>query len=176
MERTMRQQACEVAQLHQTIDRMARVIEAQMASDETQRLGMRQWLEERERKWNARHKNEVMWGECITVLTLMVQAKPKVGETAPDRDARGKGKHVTARQVSGGLEASQHEDTTQIGEPEKRQLQQQPEPKLQPRQQPKPRHELEPMPAPMLARRWETVPPGSQSQKVPAGTTPALTT
>jgi len=48
MERTMWQQACQVAQLHQTMERMARMLEVHMARAETPWLGMNEWLEDRE--------------------------------------------------------------------------------------------------------------------------------
>lgn len=50
MERTVRQQEHEVTQLHQTIDRMARMLVADMAHNEAQWHGMKEWLEGRVKK------------------------------------------------------------------------------------------------------------------------------
>jgi uncharacterized protein with von Willebrand factor type A (vWA) domain len=44
MEHTVRQEASELTQLHQTIDRMPRIPEAHVACDEAQRLRWREWV------------------------------------------------------------------------------------------------------------------------------------
>ena len=58
MERTMWQQACQVAQLHQTMERMARMLEVHMARAETPWLGMNEWLEDREPMWDDRQRGQ----------------------------------------------------------------------------------------------------------------------
>jgi hypothetical protein len=50
MEKTMRQQAHELPQLHQTIGHLANLLEAQAAREEAQWLGMMMWMQEREQK------------------------------------------------------------------------------------------------------------------------------
>jgi len=160
MERTVRQQACEATQLHQTIDRMARMLEAQAARDEAQWLGMREWLQDRETKWDERHKDNVLWGTGIADMTAEVLAKARVWEVAPAQEVRKEGRDETAMQDRGGLGASQHAGATPDGEPEKRQLlqqQQNPKPKLQLTLQPEPRHKPEPKPkpTPVPGKRWE---------------------
>ena len=181
IERTVRQQAREVIQLHQTIDWMARMLEAHAVREEAQWLGMREWLEDREMKWDQRHKDDVLWGMGIADMTVEVLAKGGVCVVAPAQNARKEGRDETARQDGGGLEASQHAGATQDGEPEKCQLpqqQQKPKPKLQLTLQPEPRHEPkpEPKPTPIPIRRWETVQPQTHSQKVPPGPSRALMT
>jgi len=159
MERTMSQQARELWQLHQTINRMARMLEAHAVREEMQRLGMKEWLEDRETQWDERQYNNVIWGMGITDITTKVPAKAGVGKAPPAQEARKQERDETARHESGRLEATQHADATQDGEPEKRQLQQQPKPKpkLLFKQQPELQHEPKPKPEPTLARGWETV-------------------
>jgi hypothetical protein len=50
MEKTMRQQAHELPQLHQTIGHLANLLEARAAREEAQWLGMMMWMQEREQK------------------------------------------------------------------------------------------------------------------------------
>ena len=79
----------------------------------------------------------------------------------------------TEKMDGGGLEASQHADTTQEGGAEKcQQLQQQPKPKLLLKLQPNPQHEPKLKLALAPARRWQTVPPWAQSQRAPVGPGP----
>jgi len=88
MERTVRQQVRDVTQLHQTIDRMARMVQAHAASNEALRLGMEEWLEDRERKQDELHNDNVLWRTGITVMTTQVLAKARVSETAPAQEKR----------------------------------------------------------------------------------------
>ena len=89
---------------------------------------------------------------------------------APGQEGRGKERDKTARMDGGGLEASQHTDTTQEGGPEKhQQLHQQPKPRLQLKMQPTPRHEPNQESAPTPTRHGDTVPPRAQSQRAPVG-------
>ena len=60
MERIMRHQVCEVVQLHQTVDKIVRMLEAHAALKETQWLSMKERLEKGERKWNGRHKQDLL--------------------------------------------------------------------------------------------------------------------
>ena len=92
------------------------------------------------------------------------------------QEGREREREMTARTDSGGLEASQHTDTTREEGPEERQhLPQQPKPKpklqltLQPKLQPAPKPESAPTPA----RRWETITPRATSQRAPVGPGPA---
>jgi len=77
---------------------------------------------------------------------------------------------VTAGTDGGGLEASQHADTTrEVGAEERQQPQQQPKPKpkLQLTLQPTPQPAPEPKSAPTPARRCETVKPRAMIQRAP---------
>jgi hypothetical protein len=171
MERTMRQQAQELTQLHRTVGHLTNLLEAQAAREEAQWRGMMTWMQESEQKWDTRHEDDEQWGAGITNMIAKV-----VKGVAPGQEAREKERDKTARMDGGGLEASQHADTTQEGGPEKhQQLQQQPKPRLQLKLQPKPQHEPKPKSAPTPARWWETVPPRAQSHRAPVGRDPALT-
>jgi len=110
-------------------------------------------------------------------MTAKGLATVRVGETAPTQEARKDERDETARQDGEGLGASQHAGAVQGGEPEKRQLQQQPKLKtqLQLKQQLEQQHKPKHKPTPTQARRWETVQPGTQSQRTPVGPGPAPT-
>ena len=111
--------------------------------------GMKEWLEDRETKWDEHHKEIVLWGTGIADMTADVLAIARVCEAVPAQEARMEGTDETASQDGGGLEASQHAGATQDGEPEKPQLlqqQQKPKPKLQLTLQPEPQHEPKPKP------------------------------
>jgi len=165
MERTMQQQAQELTQLHRTVGHLTNLVQVQAAREDTQWLGMKTWMQEREQKWDARHKDDKPWGAGITNMIAKVMEG-----VAPGQEARGKERDKTAGMDGGGLEASQHADTMQEGGPETRQqLQQQPETRLPLKVQPKPQHEPKPQLAPTPARRWETVPPRTQSKRAPIG-------
>ena len=93
-------------------------------------------MQEREQKWDTRHEDDNLWGAGITNMIAKV-----VKGVAPGQEAREEERDKTASMDGGGLEASQHADTTQEGGPEKhQQLQQQPKPRLQLKLQPKPQH------------------------------------
>ena len=53
MERTMRQQAQELTQLHRTGGHLTNLLEAQAAREEAQWRGMMTWMQEREPKWDT---------------------------------------------------------------------------------------------------------------------------
>jgi len=97
---------------------------------------------------------------------------------AQGQEVREREREMTVRTDGGGLEASQHADTTREEGPEERQQPQQqpkPKPKLQLKLQPKPQPVPKPKSAPTPARRWETVPPQAKSQRAPVGPGPAPT-
>ena len=168
MDRTVQQQACELAQLHRTVTMMATMLGTQTALQETQWRSMSTWLEEREEKWETRHQDDVLWSTGITNMVAKVMAGMKSG----GQKETGTGTRDTD---NGGLEASQHADPTQIGGPEKPKENQQLQPKLQPKPQPKPESKPIPRPTPKTTptptptpaptRWWETVPPRNQNQK-----------
>jgi len=121
-ERTMRQQAQELTQLHRTVGHLTNLVHAPAAREEAQWLGMRTWMQEGKQKWDAHQGDDKVWGAGITNMI----AKIMTG-VAPGREGREIERHETAGMDGRGLEASQHADTTQEGGPEKRQqLQQQP--------------------------------------------------
>lgn len=84
MERTIRQEACKVAQLHQTIDKMARLLEVHATYDETEWLGMRKWTVDRDRMWDARHKDDVLGGMGSLDMATKILACP--GARASERE------------------------------------------------------------------------------------------
>jgi len=176
-ERTVREQECEVTQLHETIDRMARMLQAHMMRKEAQLRGMKEWLADRETKWDDLHRDNVQWGAAIAHMSAMVLAIARAGGAAPTQEARQEDRDKTAKQDSEGLGASQHEEAVQGGEPEQRQLQQQQKhkPRLLLKQQSEQRHKPKSKATPTQARRWDTVQPGTQSQRAPTGPSPATT-
>jgi len=137
------------------VGHLTNLLEAQVAHNEAQWLGMTTWMQEREQKWDARHEDDMLWGAGITNMIPEVMKG-----VAPGQGVREKEREKAARMDSGGLEASKHADTTQEEGPEERQRrQQQPKPKLQLKLQPQPQPAPKPKPPPTPARRWETVPP-----------------
>jgi len=72
MERTIRQQAQELTQLHRTVGHLANLLEAWAAREEAQWLGMMTWMQEREQKWVARHEDDKLWGAGITNMIAKV--------------------------------------------------------------------------------------------------------
>ena len=159
MERTMRQQAQNPTQLHQTVGQLTNLLEAQEAREEAQWLGMTTWMQEREQKWDTHHEDDKLWGAGITNMIAKVMKG-----VAPGQGAREKEREKAARMDGGGLEASKHADRKQEEGPEENHRpQQQPKPKLQLKLQCKPQPAPKPKPPPTPARWWETVPPRTQS-------------
>ena len=107
MERTIRQQAQELMQLHRTVGHLAHLWGVQAAREEAQWQGMIAWMQEREQKWDARREDDKLWGAGITNMIAKVMKG-----VAPGPDVREKDREKTARMDGGGLEASQHADTT----------------------------------------------------------------
>jgi len=203
MERAAQQQARELAQLHRTIATMANMLETHTALQEAQWRGMKSWLEEKEKRRDAYHQDDLLWGEGITDIVARAVAATERGQKEEWRtDTEGVG-----------LEASIHADLTQTGAPEKpeerqqlqpgRQLKSMPTPKPKPKPNPNPSPSPLPNPAPAPApaprpaptptlratsaqrgatsaptptptRRWEKFPP--RNQKKPASPGPAPTT
>jgi outer membrane biosynthesis protein TonB len=202
MERVAQPQARELAQLHRTITKMANMLEMHTALQEAQWRGMKSWLEGKEKKRDAYHQDDLLWGEGITDMVTRAVAATERGQ-----------KEERRADTSGvGLEASIHTDLTQTGGPGKpeecqqlqpgRHLKSMPTPKLKPKPNPKPSPKPNPTPAPALASRpaptptpratsaprgattsaptptptgpWETVSP--RNQNMPASPGQALTT
>lgn len=159
-----------VTQLHQIIDWIARLLEVHTALEETPWLGITEWMENRETKWDNSQKDNIVWGTGIADITTKILAEARVGTDARAQDTRMEERDKTVRQDGGCLEASQHAGAMQSGEAEKRHLQQQPKPKhkLQLKQQSVQQHEPNLNPALTLAGRWATVQPQKQSQQGPA--------
>lgn len=95
------------------------MLEAHMTHQEMQQLGIKNSLEDREKKCNDRHKDNILWMAGILDMTLKAQAKARVDKTP--QALKGRKKHIdeTARQDSGGLTALQPASATQDGEPDK---------------------------------------------------------
>jgi hypothetical protein len=54
------------------IDRMARMLEAHAVSEDTQWIGMKEWIEDREMTLDERPKDNVLCGLGITDITVEV--------------------------------------------------------------------------------------------------------
>jgi outer membrane biosynthesis protein TonB len=134
---------------------------------------MMTWMQEREQKWDSRHEDDKLYVVVITNTIAKVMKR-----VAPGKEVRVKDTKMTARKDDGGLETTQHADTTQEVGPEKRpQPQQQPKPKLQLKLQIKPQPAPKRKSADKPARQWKTVPLRDNSQRAPIGpgSGPALT-
>jgi hypothetical protein len=107
MERTMRQHAQEVTQLHQNVGHQTNLVEAPAAPEEAEWQAMMTWMQEREQKWDTHHQDDRLWGAGITNKIAKVMK-----HAAPGQKASEKARDKTARIDGGGLEASQHSDTT----------------------------------------------------------------
>jgi len=174
MERTLRQQGQELTQLRETVGHLANLVEARAAREEAQWLAMMMWMQEREQKWEARYEDDKVWGAGIT--NIIAKTMKGVAEGQEERERE---REVTARTDGGGLEASQHADTTRedrLKERQQPQQQQQPKPRpklrLKPQQKPRPVPKPKSAATPTPARWWETVPPRAKSQRAPVGPSP----
>ena len=105
LERHMRQQAQKVTQLHQTIDRMARMPESRVACDDEQWLSMKEWLADRGMNLDERHKDNVLCRTGIVDIPTKVLAKAGVGETSPAQEVIKEESNQTVWQQGGGLKA-----------------------------------------------------------------------
>jgi hypothetical protein len=108
MERTTREQAQELTQLHRTVGHLANLVEARAACEEAQWLPMMTWMQEKDQKWDARYEDDKVWGAGI-----MNRIAKTMKGVAQGQEERERERDMTARTDSGGLEASQHVDTTQ---------------------------------------------------------------
>ena len=72
MERTVRQQAQELAQLHRTARQLTNLLEAHAAREEVQWAGVKAWMEEREGKWEFRHEENVLWAAGISNMVAEI--------------------------------------------------------------------------------------------------------
>lgn len=88
MKRKVRQPACKVTLQNQTIEMIARMIEAHVARDEEVWLGMKELLVERETKWDEHHENNVLWGIGIVDINADVLGTARVRQTALAQEAR----------------------------------------------------------------------------------------
>jgi len=173
MESTRRQQALELTQLHQTFRQLANLVESRADREEAQRLAMMTLMQEREQNCDTRYEDDMVWGTGIT--NMIAKTMKGVAQGQEDRVIE---REVTARTDGGGLEASQHADTTREEGPEEPQQPQQhpkPSPKLQLKLQFKPQPSPKPKSAPTPARRWDTVLPRAKSHRAPVGPGPAPT-
>jgi hypothetical protein len=134
MERTVRQQACEVTVLHQTINIMTKMLNVHTAREAAQGRGMDEWLADQGTKWDEHSKDKVLWETGMAGMIVYVLCKSSVQDAALANAARKEGRDETARQDGDGLETSQHAGAMQDGEPENCLPQQQSKckPKLQP--------------------------------------------
>jgi hypothetical protein len=67
LETTMMQLAREIAQLHQMVNKIATLLEGHAVCEKTQWLGMRMWMEARERMWDIRLKDDMRWGQVSQI-------------------------------------------------------------------------------------------------------------
>ena len=100
--------------------------ETHVPRGEVQRCGIKEWREDVETTWNERHRDSVLWGAGFADMTAKVHGTARVGEAARTDDVRKEQRDNSTRQHSDSLEASQLAGAVQCGEPDERQLQQQP--------------------------------------------------
>jgi len=91
MERRVWQLGREVTQPPETIDTMARMVEAHAAREAAHWLGMREQLAERDTKWDERHTDNVLQGMGIADITGEVLATARVRAVAPAQEVRTEG-------------------------------------------------------------------------------------
>jgi len=84
----MRQLAHEGLLLHHTVDRMARMLEAHVVSEERHWLSMNEWLDDWEKMCDERHQDNLRWGTGIMDMPTQVLAKASVGEAAQAQEVR----------------------------------------------------------------------------------------
>jgi hypothetical protein len=82
MERTKRQQAQELTQLHRTVGHLTNLLEVQAAREEALWRGMMTWRQEREQKWDTRHEDNKLWGAGITNMIAKVMKGVAPGQEA----------------------------------------------------------------------------------------------
>jgi len=127
MNGTVTQQACEVTQLHQTITKIAIMLEAHAVWEDAQWLGTKNGCRIQRRSgmsttWNAYYEVAV-----IVDMTSMVLCNARLRKAVLTQEERKEDRDGTARHTS--LYAG-----ARLGsEPEKHQLQQQPKPKPKPK-------------------------------------------
>jgi hypothetical protein len=155
MERTVRNQACDVTQLHQSINGMVRMLEAHAVREEVQWCGMNEWLRDREMNCDDRHRDDTLWGVSIIDMPPKLLANTRVSEALPTHDGRKDERIETTTHDGKCLGALQNASPMQGGKPEKRHLQQQPKPKpkMQLKQHSKQQHKPKRSRSPTLASR-----------------------
>jgi len=62
------------------------MVEAHAVCIETQWLGVNEWLEKRERKWDAHYMDDILWGTGISVMAVKILARTKAGEGKPEAE------------------------------------------------------------------------------------------
>jgi hypothetical protein len=77
MQRKVRQQACKGTQLHQTIDRRARILDTHSVREKVQWLAMKEWLEDTETGWDECHKENALWVTSIMRMTVGERAEAR---------------------------------------------------------------------------------------------------
>jgi hypothetical protein len=108
------------------------------------------------------------------ITNMLAKTRNVVAKRQEERERE---REVTIRTDGGGLESSQHAETTREQGPEQCQRPQQqpnPKPKLKLKLQSNPKAMPMPKsaPTPTPTRRWETVPPRAKSQRGPVGPCP----
>ena len=169
MERVAQQEAHELAQLHQKIAKIGNKLETLNAQQEVQWRGMKVWLEEKEKKWDAYHQNNLLWGEGIMGMVARAVAATDRVETE-NRKADRKGV---------GLKPSIHTNLIQTGGPqmleERQPLQHGRQLKSMPMT--KPKRNPSPKPNPPPAPTLRPVPtPTPTATSTPTGATPSAPT
>jgi hypothetical protein len=60
IQRTVRQQVCDVTELHQTLNWIDRMLEAHAVHKQVQCLGIKEWVEDWQTKWNDHNNDNVI--------------------------------------------------------------------------------------------------------------------
>jgi hypothetical protein len=85
-ERTMRKQAQELTRLHRTVRHLTNLVQAQAAPEKAHWLGMRTWMQERERNWDSSHEDNKLWGAGIKNMIAKVMKGVAPAEEASKKE------------------------------------------------------------------------------------------
>jgi len=67
---------------------MVRMLETHMVCKEMHWLGMYKWLDAREMKWVAPHKDDIQWGMGISDMAVKILAGARAGKWEQEPEAK----------------------------------------------------------------------------------------
>jgi len=112
----MPQHVQELTQQHRTVGHLTNLVQAQVGREKAQWLVMRTWMHEREQKGDVHHVDDKLW--VVGIKNQIAKTMKAVAQGLQEREIV---REMTARTDFGGLQASQHADTTREEGPEERQ-------------------------------------------------------